>query len=526
MNGKEKTNGSLAMAPRVITIPATSQENQRKLRVAAYARVSSNSEDQKHSFAAQNAYYSKLITDNPDWELADVYADKGITGTSVEKRKDFLRMMEDCRKGRIDRILVKSSSRFARNAKESLEAVRELKALGVSVYFEEQNIDTAQASGEILTAMFAALAQRESEAISERMRWSYQMRMQKGEFNTCQAPLGFRLNGRALEIIPEEAKIVRRIFVEYLSGNNSREIARELNKDNTLGLIWNHKTIDYILQNERYAGNALLQKRYASNTLPSKMIYNHGERPQYFVSDINDTIVPKEVFDKAQTLRKERNVLQGQVHSKMSSRMRCACGSRIRAKRIHSLWYWVCCRHDEERTCSLMPIQEMQVEQAFLRLYFKLMLHLMRGQIFELEGYRFFTMGGARSHDIEDGILELDDPNFERKLLMLRRKPRARFRINHISWWEQELPSDEEYAEARRNLGRCGWQADYIITHCAPISTAMMESRHNEADELTEFFQEVKEKAEYSYWLFGHYHDNRAIDSKHILLWEQIVQII
>ena len=153
-------------------------------------------------------------------------------------------------------------------------------------------------------------------------------------------------------------------------------------------------------------------------------------------------------------------------------------------------------------------------------------LHLMRGQIFELEGYRFFTMGGARSHDIEDGILELDDPNFERKLLMLRRKQGAQFRINHISWWEQELPSDEEYAEARRNLDRCGWQADYIITHCAPTSTAMIESRHNEADRLTDFLQKVKEKAEYSYWLFGHYHDNRAIDSKHILLWEQIVQII
>ena len=167
MSGKEKTNGSLAMAPRVITIPAASQENTRKLRVAAYARVSSNSEDQKHSFAAQNAYYSKLITGNPDWELADIYADQGITGTSIDKRDDFLRMMEDCRKGRIDRILVKSSSRFARNTKESLEAVRELAALGVSVYFEEQNIDTAQVSGEVLIAMFAALAQRESEAISE-----------------------------------------------------------------------------------------------------------------------------------------------------------------------------------------------------------------------------------------------------------------------------------------------------------------------------------------------------------------------
>ena len=164
MSDKEKTNGSLAMAPRVITIPAANQETARKLRVAAYTRVSSNSKDQEHSFAAQNAYFSKLITDNPDWELADIYADQGITGTSIDKRDDFLRMMEDCRKGRIDRILVKSSSRFARNTKESLAAVRELKSLNISVYFEEQNIDTAQVSGEVLIAMFAALAQRESEA--------------------------------------------------------------------------------------------------------------------------------------------------------------------------------------------------------------------------------------------------------------------------------------------------------------------------------------------------------------------------
>ena len=184
MSDKEKTNGSLAMAPRVITIPAANQETARKLRVAAYTRVSSNSKDQEHSFAAQNAYFSKLITDNPDWELADIYADQGITGTSIDKRDDFLRMMEDCRKGRIDRILVKSSSRFARNTKESLAAVRELKSLNISVYFEEQNIDTAQATGETLTAVFSALAQKESEAISERMRHSYQMRMQRGAFST------------------------------------------------------------------------------------------------------------------------------------------------------------------------------------------------------------------------------------------------------------------------------------------------------------------------------------------------------
>ena len=127
-------------------------------------------------------------------------------------------------------------------------------------------------------------------------------------------------------------------------------------------------------------------------------------------------------------------------------------------------------------------------------------LHLMRGQIFELESYRFFTMGGAKSHD-------------------------TNHRINHISWWRQELPSDEEYSEALQNLERYNWQVDYIITHCAPTSIALMGSRHNEADRLTDFLQDVRERAKYHYWLFGHYHDNKAVDEKHILLWEQIVQI-
>ena len=128
-------------------------------------------------------------------------------------------------------------------------------------------------------------------------------------------------------------------------------------------------------------------------------------------------------------------------------------------------------------------------------------LHLMRGQIYELEGYRFFTMGGAKSHDTDH-------------------------RINHISWWAQELPSDEEYAEARRNLDSVGWQVDYIITHCAPTSIVRKESRHNEADRLTDFLQKIQDKTDYRYWLSGHYHDNRMIDAKHILLWEQIVQVL
>ena len=195
MNNREKSIGSLALksAPRRIIIPAADQDHARPLRVAAYARVSSDSSDQLHSYAAQTAYFAKLINSDPNWTFVDVYADKGITGTSTEKREDFQRMMEDCRSGKIDRILVKSISRFARNTKESLAAVRELKSLDISVYFEEQNIDTAQATGETLTAVFSALAQKESEAISERMRHSYQMRMQRGAFSTHCAPYGYRL---------------------------------------------------------------------------------------------------------------------------------------------------------------------------------------------------------------------------------------------------------------------------------------------------------------------------------------------
>ena len=211
MNDNAKSKGSLALAaPRVITIPANDPEIGRKLRVAAYARVSSNSDDQAHSFAAQNAYFSKLIAGNPNWELADIYADKGVTGTSIDKREDFLRMMEDCRKGRVDRILVKSISRFGRNTKESLEAVRELAGLGVSVLFEEQKIDTAESTGEMLTAIFATLAQKESESISEKMRWSIRTRMTQGRYLTPSIPFGYR-KGESGELVIDEIKAAARL---------------------------------------------------------------------------------------------------------------------------------------------------------------------------------------------------------------------------------------------------------------------------------------------------------------------------
>lgn len=172
--------------------------------------------------------YTTLISRKENWSMVDIYADEGITGTSAEKREDFQRLMADCRRGLIDRVLVKSISRFARNTKECLEAIRELKLLGIGVYFEKENIDTATMSGEMMTALFASFAQAESESISGNMRWSYQRRMQSGEFITCKAPFGYRLRNGTLEIEESEAEIIRLIFNRYLSGHSAADIASEI----------------------------------------------------------------------------------------------------------------------------------------------------------------------------------------------------------------------------------------------------------------------------------------------------------
>lgn len=239
MAEKHLTDGTTALTaqPRVIKIEAAEKSQNAQLRVAAYTRVSSDSDDQRNSFAAQNRYYAELISGKAEWRMVDIYADEGITGTSAAKREDFQRMMTDCRRGLIDQILVKSISRFARNTKDCLEAVRELKELGVNVRFEREGIDIANVSSELITAIYAAFAQKESESISGNMRWSYQRRMESGEFNTCRAPWGFRLDGKSLAVHEDEAEIVRRIFLEYLSGRNPREIAEILNAEDTSGRI-------------------------------------------------------------------------------------------------------------------------------------------------------------------------------------------------------------------------------------------------------------------------------------------------
>lgn len=384
MAEKRMTDGSMALQEkkyRVITIEATEKPTDVKLRVAAYARVSSASDDQLNSFAAQNQYYTSLISSKENWSMVDIYADEGITGTSAEKREDFQRLLADCRRGLIDRVLVKSISRFARNTKECLEAIRELKSLGIGVCFEKENINTATMSGEMMTALFASFAQAESESISGNMRWSYQKRMQSGKFITCKAPFGYRLKNGTLEIEESEAKIIRMIFEMYLCGKSVAQIASKIT---SLGVptrdgtpYWQCSTICYILQNERYAGNALLQKYYATDTFPIQKKRNQGNKDQYYVSESHAPIIEQGLFDKTQALFQAKGnkiSYRPRIKHNFTLTIVCGnCGSYFGRKICRHIPYWICRKHNQSNhECNMVQIQEAKIEEAFLRLYHNL----------------------------------------------------------------------------------------------------------------------------------------------------------
>ena len=293
--------------------------DEKKIRLAAYCRVSSSSEDQLHSYAAQIRHYSDYAKEHPEMELYDIYADEGITGTCMEKRDELLRLLKDCKRGMIDRIITKSISRFARNTVELLTMLRELKELGVTVYFEEQGIDSGKMNAELIVTLPGLAAQQESVSISQNMRWSYKKRMETGDFLTCSAPYGYILKDGQLTVCEDEATVVRRIFTLYLSGVGKQSIANLLNQEGVPRKKgkngWQFTSIHYILNNERYMGDAVLQKYYTSETLPFKKKRNFGERDQTYVEHSHPAIVTAAVFRKAQALQKQRKKQPGNGES-------------------------------------------------------------------------------------------------------------------------------------------------------------------------------------------------------------------
>ena len=282
------------------------QAQRPKLRVGVCVRVSTDSEDQQNSYASQIGYYTKLIEERDDWELVDVYADEGITGTKLDKRDEFHRMMRDARKGKLDKILVKSVSRFARNTRDCLQSLRELKLLGVSVQFEKENIDTMQQQSEFIITLYSSFAQAESESISKNIALGARMAMKQGKVSfQYKKLLGYRKgeDGKP-EIEPAGAETVRRIYRSFLAGDSLGQIQTALEAEHippAMGVNgWSRQVIQNILTNERYIGDALLQKTFVTDCITKKIRKNNGILPQYYVENNHPAIISRELYNRIQ----------------------------------------------------------------------------------------------------------------------------------------------------------------------------------------------------------------------------------
>ncbi len=275
-----------------------------RLKVAAYARVSTGKDAMLHSLSAQVSQYSKLIQSNPEWEYCGVYVDEAMTGTT-DQRDGFQRLLTDCRGGKINLVITKSISRFARNTVTLLETVRELKALGVDVFFEEQNLHSSSADGELMLTILASYAQEESRSASENQKWRIRHSFEQGQLQCLRTMFGYAISRDSITVNEEEAIIVREIFTRALAGESFSAIAKDLAERHIpgpLGAAWPVPRIREILQNEKYTGNALLQKTFINNHLEKKRCINTGELPRYFVTDTHPSIIGQVTFDQAQVL--------------------------------------------------------------------------------------------------------------------------------------------------------------------------------------------------------------------------------
>ena len=357
-----------------------------KLRVAAYARVSTDSDEQLESLKAQREHYERYIKSNPEWEFAGLYYDEGISGTKMEKRTELLRMIRDCKQGRIDFIITKSISRFARNTVDCLELVRKLIDIGVYIYFEKENLNTGDMESELMLSILSGFATEESASISQNSTWSIQKRFQNGSY-VGTPPYGYTNIDGEMVIVPEEAEIIKRIFAECLSGKGGGTIARGLNKDKipaSRGNHWSAGTVIDMLRNEKYMGDVLLQKTYTDSNYNRHP--NTGEKDQYYYKDNHEPIISREDFAKAQDLIDERAKMKCKGVKKnvylnryaLSGKIVCGeCGRNFRRKTNYSVGRsyiaWSCIGHIEDKeSCSMLFLRDGEIKATFTTMMNKL----------------------------------------------------------------------------------------------------------------------------------------------------------
>lgn len=365
------------------------QEAQPKLRVAAYCRVSTDSEEQETSYEAQVQHYTEFINKHPEWKLAGIFADDGISGTNVKKREEFNHMIDECMAGTIDMIITKSISRFARNTLDCLKYIRQLRDKNIPVFFEKENINSMDAKGEVLLTIMASLAQQESQSLSQNVKLGIQFRYQSGKVQVNHNRfMGYTKDENGHLIIDEaEAEIIRRIFREYLAGMSLQEIGRGLEADGILTGAgkekWRPETIKKMLKNEKYMGDALLQKTYTIDFMEKTRVKNNGIVPQYYVENCHDAIIPKDIFMRVQEeMIRRANLHSGANRKKrvysskyaLSSIVYCSkCGEIYRRiawnnRGKHSI-VWRCCTRVEHgpSACDAETIQEADLQMVTVK---------------------------------------------------------------------------------------------------------------------------------------------------------------
>ena len=319
-------------------------------KVAAYARVSSGKDEMLHSLAAQVSHYSGYIQRQPGWMYIGVYADEAATGTK-DNRPEFKRLLADCRSGGIDLVLTKSISRFARNTVDLLETVRELKSIGVDVFFEEQNLHTMSGDGELMLTILASYAQEESRSASENCKWRIRKRFENGELANLRFMFGYRIDKGKVEIDPELFTIVQMIFRDYIGGMGGGKLAEKLKGmkiPRPFNGEWCAERVIGIIKNEKYTGNALLQKKYVVDHLSKRLLHNNGQLPQYYAECTHPAIIDQETFDKAQAVLNSRRMKNKNKSSPcsrypFSSLLQCGlCGKKYKRKDRKGKVAWYC----------------------------------------------------------------------------------------------------------------------------------------------------------------------------------------
>lgn len=485
----------------------------RKIRVAAYCRVSINSGEQLVSLEAQKQHYKTFIKKNPEWVFAGLYYDEGITGTKKDKRPALLQMMTDCENGKIDLILTKSISRLARNTTDCLELVRKLAEMNIYIFFERENINTKDMEGELMLTILTSFAEEESVSISQNTKWSVQKRFRNGTFIIGYPPYGYaNVEGRMI-VVPEEAEVVKQMFESFLSGVSTAEIAKDLKKRNVKTKRngeWRAGTVRDVLKNEKYTGDVIYQKTWTDDSFVRR--YNNGDTDQYLVRNHHEAIISREVFEAVQSLMETRFSEKGgawgtgKYNNRYAFSGRIACGEcggvfrrQIRKRKGGQFITWSCIKHIEDKHfCHMKSITQDIIQVAFMTMMNKL--------AFGKDEVIKPLLNDLRSCNRTDGIDRINE-------LEVRIEDNVRRRSRLRTMLTQGLLDADIFNEENNHL---------LTEHeCMESELAELRSETNsaliritEVEELMRFLNPRKMKTEYDEELFIRLVDHIVVNSQ------------